>query len=818
MLASIRCAALTGWWTILFSLALLALSAQVKAQDIQLAQGDIEQRLADLQAYHHNIVQQRIDLEEQYSLLQGNRLLHQILQEARHSVRDVRAVNLDEELAQLRLELFQRQRQLRNEQLESELRTSFETELAAVEEQITLIVDFIQTQAKVQVESEALEATLAEYLFWTPSNRNMDLAWLVDFPARAAAQLAVIVSELRALGGQLSVQGTGLLIAFILLLAVLLIKRGAIKQRLVKYDNNVKSNQASSPWLIPAALFLNALLVLPASVVILILAQFINAPVSQGIDLDSALNAVAGALFMISLLRQLLQKNGFTTLYFRWGSAQSETIYKFVRALGVVLVPLSFVLAVSSQQSTQIGDDVLGPSILILSSLYLIGLLVFLFTKLPPVYGSLFIHRVVAAALLLLPVTLFFIVIGGYFYTALMLSGYYLATFYLITCWILAEGSVQRAISFGYDKMQERQLKQSVSPEGSEQVDAGEISHLQVLNVERITTEAKEAKGKSQRLARFGLMIFFTFILYQLWSEATMALDYLNTWFLLGGGPDGQSGLSLGGALTALAVAVIGIVLVRNLSGLLDILLFSRMTLQVGTAYAVTSLINYIVISLTVIFFLGSLGVRWDQLQWLAAGLTVGLGFGLQEIFGNFISGLILLFERPIRVGDIITLGDLSGRVSQIRIRATVLTDFDRRDIVIPNKQFITGQFVNWSLSNTITRITVRVGVAYGSDLEKTREILLKIAEDEPRVLNEPAPMALFLTFGASTLDHELRVHVGGLSDRNPTIDAINREIDRRFREAGVEIAFNQIDVHFKNELGIEKHVERIEGDANKSS
>jgi len=235
--------------------------------------------------------------------------------------------------------------------------------------------------------------------------------------------------------------------------------------------------------------------------------------------------------------------------------------------------------------------------------------------------------------------------------------------------------------------------------------------------------------------------------------------------------------------------------------------------LQTGTAYAVTSLVNYVIISVAAIVFLASLGVRWDQLQWLAAGLTVGLGFGLQEIFGNFISGLILFFERPLRVGDVVTLNNLSGRVAKIRIRATVITDFDRRDILVPNRQFITGQFVNWTLSNTITRIIVKVGVAYGSDLQKTKEILTQIAEDEPRVLNEPTPTVLFLNFGTSTLDHELRVHVASLADRNIAVDALNREIDKRFKEAGIEIAFNQIDVHFRNELGVERHIQTRKSD-----
>lgn len=140
-----------------------------------------------------------------------------------------------------------------------------------------------------------------------------------------------------------------------------------------------------------------------------------------------------------------------------------------------------------------------------------------------------------------------------------------------------------------------------------------------------------------------------------------------------------------------------------------------------------------------------------DKLQWLAAALSVGLGFGLQEIFGNFVSGLIILFERPVRIGDTVTIGTFSGTVSKIRIRATTITDFDRKEVIIPNKAFVTERLINWSLSDTVTRVVIRLGVAYGSDLDKVKEVLLKAAHDHPKVMQEPAPAVFFTTFGAST-------------------------------------------------------------------
>ncbi|STQ13687.1 mechanosensitive ion channel protein MscS [Enterobacter cloacae] len=193
----------------------------------------------------------------------------------------------------------------------------------------------------------------------------------------------------------------------------------------------------------------------------------------------------------------------------------------------------------------------------------------------------------------------------------------------------------------------------------------------------------------------------------------------------------------------------------------------------------------------------GSLGVSWDKLQWLAAALSVGLGFGLQEIFGNFVSGLIILFERPVRIGDTVTIGTFSGTVSKIRIRATTITDFDRKEVIIPNKAFVTERLINWSLSDTTTRVVIRLGVAYGSDLDKVKEVLLKAAKEASQrsctsqrqtSSSPPSGQARWITSCVYTV-RELR-------DRSYTVDELNRSIDRLCRENNINIAFNQLEVH----------------------
>jgi len=188
--------------------------------------------------------------------------------------------------------------------------------------------------------------------------------------------------------------------------------------------------------------------------------------------------------------------------------------------------------------------------------------------------------------------------------------------------------------------------------------------------------------------------------------------------------------------------------------------------------------------------------------QWLVAAVTVGLGFGLQEIFANFVSGLILLFERPIRVDDVVTVGDVEGKVSQINIRATTIVDWNRKELVVPNKEFVTGKFINWTLSDPITRILIPIGVAYGTDTDKARELLLKVARECPHVVEKPTPKTVFRSFGDNALQLELRVYIPNLDVWMDAMNDLHTAIDKEFKKAGIEIAFPQRDIHIRSIQG----------------
>jgi potassium efflux system protein len=249
----------------------------------------------------------------------------------------------------------------------------------------------------------------------------------------------------------------------------------------------------------------------------------------------------------------------------------------------------------------------------------------------------------------------------------------------------------------------------------------------------------------------------------------------------------------------ALLLAILTFACARNIPGLMEMWILQRLPLDQSVRYAVTTMTSYLIILLGVILSFNAISVGWSKVQWLATALTFGLAFGLQEIFANFVAGLILLFERPIRIGDVVTVDEISGVVSRIRIRATTITNWDRKEYVIPNKEFITGRMLNWTLSDKINRVVINVGIAYGSDVDKAKQLLRQVCTDHPLTLTDPGPNATFEGFGDNTLNFVVRTYLPDLDNRLSVIDALHTSIDRVFREASIEIAFPQQDLHLRS-------------------
>jgi potassium efflux system protein len=277
------------------------------------------------------------------------------------------------------------------------------------------------------------------------------------------------------------------------------------------------------------------------------------------------------------------------------------------------------------------------------------------------------------------------------------------------------------------------------------------------------------------------------------WSEALPALKYLDSRTLF-------AGISLSDLIWLGIIGVITGIAFQNLPGLLELGFLRALELESGVRNAVITLCQYAVIAIGAALAFQTIGLDWSRFGWIAAALSVGLGFGLQEVVANFVSGLILLFERPIRVGDIVTVGGVDGVVTKIRIRATTITNWDKKEFIVPNKEFVTGTILNWTLSSPVTRLVFPVGIAYGSDIERAREILLGIATSQPEVLKDPAPAAIFEQFAESSLSFSLRCFVNSPEQRLEMTHRINSLIHERFAAAGIEVPYPHRIVHLRED------------------
>jgi small-conductance mechanosensitive channel len=260
----------------------------------------------------------------------------------------------------------------------------------------------------------------------------------------------------------------------------------------------------------------------------------------------------------------------------------------------------------------------------------------------------------------------------------------------------------------------------------------------------------------------------------------------------------GTIGISLGDVLAFVITVWLAFLLSAGIRFVLEEDVYPRLHLTRGLPYVISSLLHYAILFLGFLLAVGALGVDLNKVTVLAGAFGVGLGFGLRDVLNNFISGLIVLFERPISVGDVIQMGDLAGEVRKIGIRATTVRTGEGAEVIVPNASLVSEKVTNWTHSDRLRRMDVPVGVAYGSAPEKVLELLLAVARAHPNVLAEPAPQALFLGFGESALKFELQAWTSRFSQWVVIRSELGVAVYAALREAGIEIPFPQREVRLR--------------------
>jgi len=653
----------------------------------------------------------------------------------------------------------------------------------------------------------AYRAFLDERLLWLPNAPPLSLAFFSDVvtgaqwflsPSNWTQTVHDVVDGAR--------RAWPRLLLVVVVIAALARARPRLRPYLVRLADAVGNPHEDKLRNTLMALAVTTLVALPESLALWLVSDLLTAGYAGGefsIALGQLSAKAAELLFAVNWVRVFLGRNGVALRHFQWAPEGIERSRRQWLRWGQLFVP-SYAIATTFEWSSNPAFQ------------YSLRRLFFLLAM---VAAAAFSHWLTRRAGVLhhqlalnhptswitrsrpvwglaaggAPIALALLSASGYHYTALELSRYYLDTLVLLLATAILHHLALRWLSVAQQRIALKAAS-AVPPDP----DAPPAEHEPVTDLTTMNAQARliiaNVTGWSAAIA-----------LFWVWRDVLPALtvfDKVTLWQIEVKDVAGATQLApITIANAAVAAVMIGVTMLaaRNMPGVLEIALLQRLGIHRGSRYAVTTLVQYFIVALGVTLALSTLGLRWSQVQWLIAALGVGLGFGLQEIFANFISGLILLFERPIRVGDVVTMGELSGRVSRIQIRATTISDADNREIIVPNKNFITERFVNWTLTDQVTRVLFPVNVAYGADIARVHALLLDVARAHPKVLKEPAPLASFVGFGDSALNFELQVHARELADRGDIRHELNTRIYEVFAAAGIEIPLPQRDLHVKS-------------------
>ena len=757
-----------------------------------------------------------------------------ILRDARQRAPDVSAVSArvahrKREVARARLDrvrLLEQQR-LSSDSAEQE---RLDKELELQQRYLAALNEALDAEQKLAEESDELSRLLDVRLLWIGSAPAIGKAWLHDVGEGVAwASNPEAWRTLVRIFTQRLLQTPVLTALVFAAVCLSLWHRKRMLTWLADASRRVGQISQDQFSLTLRALALSLLLALPFP---LALAGLGGLLVSGELDpftvgIGEGLLAAAAVWLLLDSFSQICRTNGLADAHFHWDQTARQALRTNLRWLNIVEVPSALIVTACDASGSITLQQGLGRLGFLVGSL---GLTIFAARTFRPRRGVLSkilrhdawawrLRRFWYGFMVLLPAALTIAAAVGYFYTAIEVQGRLFTTGIVVLLSIVVYSMLTRWLRVVRQRVALRDARQRLKQKRDERGAAEQATRSDVavgpppagnasgdalpdLKAEQIDVES--ISGQTLVLVRTLVAAGVLAAIWAIWSELLPALTVLERVELTSPTLDSEGKtvvepLTLWSLTVAFVAGVLTYVAAKNLPAVLELAVLQKFPMDGGTRYASGILTRYIVIATGVIAVSSIIGIEWGRAQWIVAALGVGLGFGLQEIVANFVSGLIILFERPVRLGDTVTVGDVTGTVSRLQIRATTITDWDNKEILVPNKSFITDEVINWTLSNPITRLLIPIGIAYSSDVLKAHQIIAQAVKQTPAVLDDPAPSVFFVGFGDSALEYEVRAFVGSLADRLPTMHKLNLSIIEALRDADIEIPFPQRDLHLRS-------------------
>ena len=666
--------------------------------------------------------------------------------------------------------------------------------LSALEEQIILEVVAYQTFIKGQ-------------LFWIPSSEPMSKKDLQRLPNDLKD---VLNNQLRVSLNTAYSQSWHEKKSMHILYIVLILALGFVCLRFTKISAKLFSHAS-------AKAFSSTLKMLTLTIIISLFystlfhyGSFIISAVSTAespilSSLTQALQSLTLIYFFATLFVNLFIGEGLGIKYFKWEKELCLKYYKFLHLWLIIILPFLFLAQLSSKTYSIAIDNISKFGLIGNTLIVLTFFLILLCRKnkyLPDPTRSQkarTLIKFIYFCLLITLITILYLAWNGYFYSAFILKGLMVQTILYGSIIFIFKSFILFHLQLRKQKLAEISVRKTLAIKETEKL---QIQHEVLIEQQEHILENKMSETRKGYSSLIKILLYSS--LFYIWKEFFPVLNILDQ-FQLWNHVTELDGVSTTAQVTLKNLFIVSLLISITFYGssavpnIIKVFILNKLELDEGKKFTIITILKYIIVTAGLFYSFEKLGVNWSEFQWLVAALSVGLGFGLQEIVANFVSGLIVLFERPYRVGDIVTVGQTSGTVSRIQIRATTIRDWDRRELIIPNKSFITGEFINWSLSDSISRVVIALKVTLDSDIKLIHKTLQELGNQHENTLTDPAPQVFVPDLASDGIYFELRFFVPASKYRLSAKDELFAAIHQKFIDLGIDLARPHYQVELQN-------------------